>query len=229
VNKVAMTTFVRFAPAFVLCLMSMASAPAFAQATNTKPSPERVIDIKKVFPFYDIYLGLPSGDRDGFKMTYRVGSRTSALRPQLFYQIGTTRTPIVISPTGVITTMPDTNMLRNGQVYKPAGQPSGSINLDLEPVIPLSRTISAADAVNPLNDYDAAKRRAGPLALIAPRISSIRFVGVSSGEAIMRDNRRVALPSAPTGGVLFTPSASAMRGVVSLSFSGMPTDAEFAQ
>jgi hypothetical protein len=223
-----MTLFSRCAPVFAFLFVSALAAPALAQTAPAKSSPERLIDVKKVFPFYDVYLGIPAADRDGFTMTYRVVSRDSNARPQLFYQLGTARTPIGITPSGVITTLPDANMLRNGKVYKPAGQPSGGINLDIQPVVPLAQTITASAATNPLRDYDAAKRRAGPLALMAPRISTIRFVGVSGGEAIMGDNRRVALPAAPNGGVLFTPSSASMRGLVSLSFPSAPTSAVFA-
>jgi hypothetical protein len=228
-KRYVMNLSLRFAPVFALASLVVLAPPVFAQSAKANDSPERLIDVKKVFPFYDIYLGLPAADRDGFSMSYQISSRTSTVRPQLFYQLGTTRTPIAIAANGEIITLPDANMLRHGKVYKPAGQPSGSINMNLEPVIPLSRTISATAATNPLTDYDAAKRRAGPLALMAPRITSIHFVGVTGGEAVTRDNRRIALPTAPNGGVIFTPSSSSMRGVVSLIFPNVPTSTAFMQ
>lgn len=221
---------VRVAPVVALLLLSLACGPVLAQTGKGKDSPERMIEVKKIFGYYDIYLGLSPADRDGFSMTYRLTSRASNARPQLFYVLGNVRTPISMSPNGTILNMPDLNMFRNGHVLRPAGQPSGGVTLDLEAIVPLSRSISAEAASNPLVDYEAAKRRAGPLSLVAPRLASIRFVGVTSGEAIMRDNRRVPLPTARGGGVLYTPSSQALRGgVVSLAFPSVPTDAQFHQ
>jgi hypothetical protein len=224
-----MNILLRFAPAFVLSLSLVVGGPAFAQNSKAKVATERTIDVKKVFPFYDIYLGLPPQDRDGLILSYSVRSRTTNVRPELYYVLGNMRTPIEISPTGRIITMPDMNMLRNGQIVKPGGQPSGSIILDLEARVPLSRSISAADAANPINDYAAATRRAGPLALMAPKLTSVRFVGGTGGEAILRDGRRVPLRAAPEGGVLFTPSSADLRGATSLSFITAPTSVEFAR
>jgi hypothetical protein len=215
------------AVALAFCLLGTTSA--WAQNAPNKQAPARQIDVKKVFPYYDLYLGLPPSDRDGFAMVYRVGSQSGTQLPSLNYVLGTTRTPIQIAADGRILTMPDAAMLSRGKVEKAAGQPSGSIVLDLNPVVPLGRSISAAAAANPLNDYAAAIRRAGPLSLVAPRLSAVRFIGGAGGEAVLGDGRRVTLPAAPEGGVLFTPSAPSMRGVASLSFSTAPTRAEFAR
>jgi hypothetical protein len=217
----------RLCSTLALTFLVVCATSAWAQNAPNKQAPARLIDVKKVFPYYDLYLGLPPADRDGFAMVYRLGSRASTQAPTLNYVLGTTRTPIQIAADGRILTMPDATMLANGKIERVAGQPGGSVTLDLNPVVPLGRSISAAAAANPLNDYAAAIRRAGPLSLVAPRLSAVRFVGGAGGEAILSDGRRVALPAAPEGGVLFTPSAPSMRGVASLSFSTAPTRAEF--
>jgi hypothetical protein len=226
---VLMTKLSRYSLALALSLCAALAAPAFGQSSKAKDRPERMIDVKKVFGYYDLYLNLPPQDRDGFAMRYSINARSGAVRPQMFYMLGTTRTTITVAPSGQIMTMPDLNMYRNGKVVIPAGQPSGSINLDLDARVPLSRTISAADAANPINDYAAATRRAGPLAMIAPRLTSVRFIGGTGGEAILRDGRRVPLRPAPEGGVLFTPSSADLRGATSLSFASAPTSVEFAR
>jgi hypothetical protein len=225
-----MKTLSRCAPVLALSFVACFAGPVFGQTGKSKSNPERLVEVKKVFGYYDIYLNLPPQDRDGLLMRYMINARGGAgARPQLFYVLGATRTPIEIAPNGLVISMPDLNMFRNGKVLIPAGQPRASIGLDLEPRIPLSRTISASDATNPISDYATAVRRAGPLGMVAPRLSSIRFVGVTSGEAILRDGRRVALPAAPQGGVLFNPSTPAMRGVTNLSFATTPSAAEFAR
>jgi hypothetical protein len=225
----SMMKTVRFAPAIALCICTVLGAPAFGQASKAKDRPERTVDVKKVFPYYDLYLNLPAQDRDGFTMVYNFNARGGAARPQMYYLQGNARLPLEVSPTGQVLTMPSLDMHRNGKILIPAGQPGGSINMNLNAIVPLSRSISASDAANPINDYAAATRRAGPLALMAPRLTSVRFVGGSGGEAVLRDGRRVPLPSATEGGVLFTPSSAALRGATSLSFATAPTRVEFAR
>jgi hypothetical protein len=220
---------VTFYPAIALTFLVASVTPAIAQNAPAKQTAARFIEVKKVFGYYDIYLRLPPQERDGFRMVYTVRSRESSARPQLTYVLGNVRIPVQISPNGRVLTMPDANMFANGNIEKAAGQPSGSINLDLEAIVPLARTISVADASNPVNDYAAATRRAGPIGLVAPRLGSMRFVGVASGEAVFPDGRRTPLRAAQGGGVIFTPAAGNMRGATSLVFSNTPTSAEFAR
>lgn len=196
--------------------------------SSAKQTPTRSIEVKKVFGYYDMYLRLPPQDRDGFRMGYMLNARDGGVRPQFTYVLGTVRTPVQVAPNGKILTMPDATMLRDGRVEIAAGQPSGSVSMDLEAIVPLSRSISVADASNPVNDYIAAVGRAGPLSLLAPKLPAILFKGGVGGQAVFADGRRVALPSAP-GGVRFQPNAPAMRGAVSLTFTAPPTAAEFAR
>lgn len=196
--------------------------------SSAKQTPTRSIEVKKMFGYYDMYLRLPPQDRDGFRMGYMLNARDGGVRPQFTYVLGAVRTPVQVAPNGKILTMPDATMFRDGRVEIAAGQPSGSVSMDLEAIIPLSRSISVADASNPVNDYAAAVGRAGPLSLLAPKLPAILFKGGSGGQAVFADGRRVALPSAP-GGVRFQPNTPAMRGAVSLAFATPPTAAEFAR
>jgi hypothetical protein len=72
---------VSVAPTIAVSLIMLAYGPALAQAGKGKESPERLVEVKKVFGYYDIYLGLPPADRDGFSMTYRLTSREGGARP----------------------------------------------------------------------------------------------------------------------------------------------------
>jgi hypothetical protein len=204
-------------------------SPTFTLAqTKAKQTPARSVEVKKVFGYYDIYLRLPRADRDGFRMSYLLNPSQASTRPQMTYVLGSIRTPIEIAPNGKVLTMPDADMFANGKIEIGAGQPSTSITLDLEAVVPLSRAISVGDASNPINDYAVAVRRAGPLVLLAPKLTGITFKGVSSGEAIFPDGRRVSLAPG-TGGVVFRPALPALRGAVSLAFPVQPIAAEFAR
>jgi hypothetical protein len=157
-----------------------------------------------------------------------VSGRERNAPPQMNYALNNIRTPIQMAPNGRVLTLPDLTMYNNGKVEIAAGQPSASVGLDLEPIIALSSSISAADATNPINDYKAAIRRAGPMSLVAPKLDAIVFKGGSGGQAVFADGRRVALPSV-AGGVRFQPSASNLRGVVSISFTTPPTGADFSK
>jgi hypothetical protein len=225
--------FMKIVPyrAYLAALGFFVLVPSLGLAqTPAKQNPSRSIEVKKVFGYYDIYLRLPPQERDGFAMSYILRARDSATsRPQMNYVLGNTRTPIQIAPNGKILTLPDANMYANGKVEIPAGQPGASIGMDLEAIIPLARNISAADAANPVNDYAAALRRAGPLGLIAPKLTGITFKGVTSGEAVFGDGRRTALGRGEGGGVVFRPALPAMRGVTNLVFPAQPASAEFAK
>jgi hypothetical protein len=217
---------------FCACLTAMSLWGLIPSSTAAqiegKQRPARSIEVSKVFGYYDVYLRLPAQGRDGFRMVYSLNTRQTGVRPQLNYALGSVRTPIEVAPSGKILTMPDATMFQNGKVEIPAGQPSASINLDLEAVIPLSRTISVADATNPISDYTAALRSAGPLGMLAPKFKGIIFRGGTGGEVIFGNGRRLTLPITPRG-VLFQPSAPNMRGAVTISFVSSPTSAEFSR
>ena len=214
----------------ILCLSLLAGTNVFAQGSPAKArqAGARVIDVKKAFPFYDTYLRIPADARDGFRLGYRLSGAPGSARPQMNYLLAHTRTPIDIGPTGIVQNLPDSNMLNNGKIEVGAGQPRISISLDLQPIVPLARTISVEDAANPLNDYAGAIRRAGPLAALAPKLNGVVFKGVASGEAVFGDGRRVALGSA-NGGIIFKPAQPNMRGAVSLAFPTSPREVSFAQ
>lgn len=211
----------------VLAACVLAPNLGSAQA-SAKQTPTRSIEVKKVFGYYDIYLRLPPRDRDGFRLSYVLKAKDGGVRPEFTYVLGNQRTPVQVAPNGKILTLPDANMFANGRVEIAAGQPSGSITMDLEAIVPLSRSMSVAEASNPVIDYAAAVGRAGPLSILAPRLPAVLFKGGSGGQAIFSDGRRVALPVV-SGGARFQPGGPAMRGAVSLAFITAPTEVEFAR
>ncbi len=201
---------------------------AVGAQSAAKQTPARSVPVKKVFPFYDIYLGLPAQGRDGFGMEYILSGGAGSARPQMSYVLGNVRNALEIGPTGRILNMPDLAMLNTGRIEIAANQPRSGISMNLVPILPLSRVIGVPSATNPLTDYAAAVRRAGPLAAFAPKLAKIKFIGGTGGEATFADGRRIALPIIG-GGAVFQPTSPALRGAVSLSFSTAPTDAQFAE
>ena len=199
-----------------------------AQAQTASGEAVRQVPIKKLFPYYDLYLSLPPQDRDGFYLEYLIQSSGANVRPRMFYALGSARTPVQIDSKGKILNMPDMAMLRQGKVEIPASAPAGRITLNLEPVVPLGRTIAASAVSNSVTDYAKAIGRAGPLSLAIPKLTGIAFKGVPSGQVVFADGRKAALP-VEGGKPVFRPTQSSMRGVVSLEFPAVPTYAEFAR
>lgn len=188
----------------------------------------RQIPVKKLFPYYDLYLSLPPLDRDGFTLDYLVKAEASNVRPRMVYALGLARTPLEFDARGKVLNMPDMAMLRQGKVEVPATAPAGRIILSLEAIVPLARTIPASAAANPVLDYSKAIGRAGPLALAIPKLTGIAFKGVNSGQVVFADGRRVSLP-VEGGAAVFRPNVAAMRGAVTLEFPSVPREAEFAR
>lgn len=196
--------------------------------SDAKQNPARSVEVKKVFGYYNIYLRLPPQERDGFRMSYRLSPRDGGVMPQMTYVLGNSRTPVQTNANGKVLNMPDANMFQNGKIEIAAGQPGGSVSMNLEAIVPLSRAISIADASNPLVDYAAAVRRAGPLAVFAPKLSAISFKGGTGGHVVFSDGRRTPLPVV-LGAARFQPDLLAMRGAVTLAFSSAPIEVEFAR
>ncbi|WP_085339493.1 hypothetical protein [Aquidulcibacter paucihalophilus] len=208
-------------------LAALCSVPT-AHAQTASNGGVRQIPVKKLFPYYDLYLSLPAQDRDGFSLEYLLKSEGTNVHPRLVYALGSVRTPIQLDSRGKILTMPDMTMLRQGKVEVPIASPPGGIVLNLEPVVPLARTIPASAVANPVVDYSKAIGRAGPLSLAIPKLTGIAFKGVSSGQAVFADGRKIALP-VESGTPVFRPNQTAMRGAISLEFPSVPSQAEFAR
>lgn len=208
--------------------LSALSLVLTAQAQAPSREGVRQVPVKKLFPYYDLYLGLAPQDRDGFYLEYLIKSSGTNVRPRLVYALGSVRTPIQLDSKGKILTMPDITMLRQGKVEVPASSPPGEIILNLGPVVPLGRTVPANAVSNSVSDYAKAVGRAGPLALAIPKLTGIAFKGVPSGQVVFADGRKVSLP-VERGLPVFRPSQSTMRGAISLEFPAVPSQAEFAR
>lgn len=199
-----------------------------ANAQTAPSEGVRQVPVKKLFPYYDLYLGLPTQDRDGFYLEYLVLSPGADVSPRMFYAFGSVRTPVQIDSNGKILNMPDLTMLRQGKLEVPASAPLGRIVLNLQPVVPLGRTIPAIAVSNSVTDYAKAIGRAGPLALAIPKLTGIAFKGVPAGQVVFADGQKISLPV--EGGIpVFRPSHETMRGAVSLEFPAVPSQAEFAR
>lgn len=199
-------------------------------------SENRVIRASQVFQFWDKYLTLPAHIRDGFKLLYTLRSRTGSL-PELYLVNGNQRTLIRTDRNGVVLNPPDLENFRRAIVEGPnfgtskaKSKGSGiSVNLDIEPIIPLGRNIAVSSITNALDDYREGMRMAGgPAAVMAPRFTSITFKGAQSGEVHFADGRHIPLLRQDDG-LVFSANAANARGAVNLAFNTVPNKAEYAR
>ena len=217
--------------AVLMCAPSLAALNAYAQAgspQSNKAEKPRQIPVKKVFPYYDIYLSLPPKDRDGFALNYSLMTEQPNVRPRMDYLLGATRTPIVLDSRGQVVNLPDLNTFKNGLVEVPVGAPRGRISLNLEPTIALGKTIPVQAVNNSVSDYAAAISRMGPAALVIPKLKGVSFKGVSTGRAVLADGRKIALPQEAKL-LVFRPADPNFKTATHLEFDVVPSGVDFTK
>lgn len=208
----------------------------FCGQNSVQASENQTIRANQVFQFWDKYLTLPAHLRDGFNLIYTISSRGGPL-PELYLVNGNQRTRIQTDRNGVVLNPPDLENFRRAIVEGPNARASDakskgmgiSVNLDIEPIIPLGRTIQISAINNALSDYREGMRLAGgPASALAPRFTSIKFKGAQTGVVNFADGRHIPLLMRDQG-LIFTPGASYARGAVNLAFNAAPNKAEYAR
>jgi hypothetical protein len=226
-----MTIFPRLLTAVLMCATSLAGFSAYAQASTpqaNKAEKPRQIPVKKMFSYYDMYLSLPPKERDGFSLNYIVKSEQPNARPRMDYVQGATRTPIELNSRGQVLNLPDLSTFKNAVIEVPASAPRGSITLNLEPTIPLAKTIPVQAVDNSVSDYARAVSRMGPAALVIPKLKGVSFRGVSTGRAVLADGRKIALPQEAKF-LVFRPADPNFKTATHLEFDVVPTSVGFTK
>ena len=210
------------------------SAAAFALAAPTlslaadkkKPSPPA----RKVFPYYDLYLGIPAAERTRFVLAYYLFLNGKPASGQAIYVIqpNGTRTLLAQAPDGRITRMPTLAELKDGVVDGDRSNEDHkfSISMQMQPVVRLAETMPVADLVAAIDQCNTAiRKRAGVIGFAAPKMEQVMFVGAGSGQAVLAGGKTVALPTFK-GMPFYRPAA--LPGVQSLTFAKAPTRALLA-
>ncbi|KAF0112295.1 MAG: hypothetical protein FD163_1514 [Hyphomonadaceae bacterium] len=196
----------------------------------------RALRANQVFQFWDKYLTLPPHIRDGFNLLYTIRSRSGPL-PELYLVNGAQRTLLRTDRNGVILNPPDLENFRRATVELPNSGTSDSkakgsgisVNLDIEPIIPLGRSVAVSAINNALSDYrDGIRIAGGPAALMAPKFTSIAFKGAQSGFVNFSNSRQIPLVKQGDA-LVFTPSAANARGAINLAFNTAPNRADYAR
>lgn len=206
-------------------LLAMTAVGARAAAPDA-----RAIPAKKLFPFLDLYLSLPPGERSRFAMAYYLSQDgrpgTSA---RFFLVSGAGRTPLPVAADGRLLRHPTLAELNGDAVIAIDNRPEHgrfSLEMELQAVAPMAETVSAADCVAAIDQCNAGiRKKAGLIGFAAPTIEQVVFVGTSSGSATLADGRTVALP-AIKGSPAFRPASLPSAGT--LKFPRPPQRARLA-
>lgn len=193
--------------------------PARAEAGRTRP-------LRDAFPFLDRYLALPAPARDGFALDYRLRADDGGGLPQLTILDGARRIPVRVDGTGRVEVPTDPALLRRARIA--ASGPRARLTLNVVPTLPLQARIAMSAIANSVDDYEAARRSAGPMALAAPRLRGVVFPGVASAQAQFPNGRRVALPQDGDGDVVVRPADPELRGADTILLPAPPARAAFS-
>jgi len=202
----------------------LAGLVALAMATPATAA-AKVVDARKVFPFLDTYLKIPSADRSRFRLVYAFRSGGKPLAAQVWLIDGATRTPIPLRPDGRAERLPTLAQLGRAKVE--VGVEAGvkiSVGMTVEPVTPPATDIDARELALAIAQASVGVRKAtGIMAVTMPKLQAVVFHGVTSGDVEFADGRRAALPS--VGGVVtFNPTVT--PGARTLRFPRVPARME---
>lgn len=199
-----------------------ASAPVLAHAA----AKGETVAAKKIFPFYDLYLGIPAAERSRFVMAYylKINGKTAAGHTLWLIGASGARTALPVGPDGRIQKLPTLADFKAGATIDPAKREDAekfSIAMEMEALVRPGETIAAADLVAAIDQCNAAiRKKAGLIGFAAPKMEQAVFVGVSAGQAVLAGGKTVPLP-VTKGLPVYQPAA--LPGVQALKFAKAPS------
>ena len=197
--------------------------PGLASAADKAP-----VKLAKAFPFLDRYLALPAGQRDRFVLayTFRLNGKLSGELKGAIIAADGRRTRFLVGPDGRPTRLPTLIELQSAMLALeiPADAKIG-VQLDLEPSLAPAREMNPRDLAAAIVQANAGMAQAaGMLSFATPRLTAVGFPGAPSGDAILADGRREALPSAK-GAPFYAPAR--LTGAQRLVFARPPARLTF--
>lgn len=187
---------------------------------------ERLTPARKLFPYLDLYLGLPPAQRDVFTMSYQVrenGGPPRAVR--IAFVSGGGRTPAPLDEAGRLERLPTLEEWRGqAAVEAPAGTRL-SVNMRLGCTGVPGREPSVERLARCVAQYRAALGRAGPFSLLAPRLDRVVLREAGGGEVVTAEGARRPLPL-QGGHPVFEPAA--WRGARAMVLERAPTELSLA-
>lgn len=210
-----MKIFYKVAISFIFACANI--SPAFADGVKTlKPD--------KVFAYYDKFLKLPPDKKNAIKVDYYLINNGGNIKAfNLIYK--NQRLKIPYDKSGKILFAPNLDQMQNGLI-EIAAVGKGGITIDAKPNLPLNSHYEIAQINDALSDLNSTMSLAGALSLALPKLNSVKFVGTSSGVAILRDGRRIPI-SENKNGIIFNPALSKYRGAVAVELNKNPIGLEY--
>ena len=209
----------------VLTAAALAVAPGAALAADDKKKPAP--PLKKVFPYYDLYLGIPAAERSRFVMAYylKVNGKPAGGQNLFVVMPGGGRTLLTLAADGRVTRMPTLAEMKDGVLDVDRKSPTDkfSVSMEMQPVVRLGESMAAADLVAAIDQCNAAiKKRAGVIGFAVPKMEQVLFAGAPSGSALLGEGRIAPLPQFK-GMAIYRPAA--LPGAQVLKFAKAPTRA----
>ena len=195
------------------------------QATAAEKPP---VKLAKVFPYLEQYLSIPPADRNRFSMSYAfmMNGKPAAGLKAVIVEADGRRTPLIIGPTGRVTTLPNSNQLKSAQFIADvsAGAKMG-VNLEMLPSMAVAKEISAREAELSIAQVNAGiAKAAGAMSFAAPKMTGLTFVGSGQGVARLANGKETPLPL-DKGVPFYDPGVT--KGAVTIVLAKTPTKLDF--
>lgn len=208
----------------VAAALGLSAVPGLALAES------KLIPAKKLFPFLDLYLGIPAPERSRFTLGYYLKLDGKPFSGGGFTLVAANgaRTPLPVGAGGRFARTPSLADLKAGAQVEILRQGAGKfqLSMEMEPLVPMAETMNAADFTAAIAQCATAIRKnAGLLGFAAPKITQVAFVGVSSGTAVLGGGKTAPLPLLKA---LPAYSPAALPGASQLKFARAPARAILA-
>ncbi len=185
---------------------------------------DKIYKASQIFPYLLQYRSLSPEKRDGINLVYKI--KTSQNISNLPLINGNQKYYLELGADGTVKNLPNDNILKNYTVTKPENIKL-SVAMDILPVINLDENISIAEINNSLNDYKAAINEvAGPMALIAPKLDSVKFKNINSAYGITKAGQRINLPINKNE-ITINPKNKTYKDVTNIVFDIAPSETLF--
>lgn len=201
-----------------------AAPSAVLAADEAKPVP-----LKKVFPYFDLYLGIPAADRTRFALVYYLKINGKPAVGQTLWAVSASgaRTALTTGADGRFTKLPSLVDLKSGtlDVQKARASDKYGISMEIQPLVRLTETVSAADLIAAMDQCNAAiRKKAGLIGLAIPKMEQVVFPH-GEGTVVLTGGKTAAMSLVRTAPA-FKPAVH--PGAVAVKFTKVPARALLA-
>jgi hypothetical protein len=184
------------------------AAPAFAA--------NKQVEAGKVFTLLGAFQKLPAAARSTFTPAYYLRSGGQPLAAPVWLVVDGKRTPLPLRADGRIERLPSGADLDHGKIEVGVDAATKLVVVfDVEPLMPPATDLDARELAAAVAQASlGARKSAGILSLVMPKLDVVVFIGAGSGEIEFADGHRAPLPvinGAPTYNPATQPDAKRIR------------------